>query len=106
MKSYNAKELSGLTGLSLSTIYYYQRRGLIDYTKEGGRVFYSERGAEELQLITELRGFNISSGEIERLIKVRRVWGSRSSQFGNAYSAVLKKRREELDRLKKDLESV
>lgn len=65
-------ETSNITGLSVDTLRFYEKEGLITPARSSGQRIYSERDLDELDTIARLRRLGISIPEIRSLLEIDR----------------------------------
>lgn len=71
MSEYTTGELARLCGVTVRTVQYYDRRGILEPTSlsEGGRRLYSENDLRRLKLICFLRELDMPIDSISKLLK-------------------------------------
>ena len=74
------KEISGLTGISVRTLHYYDEIGLLKPTQksDAGYRLYDDRALEILQQILFFREFDIPLKEIKLFWRILLLKGTRS----------------------------
>ncbi len=65
-------EASNISGLSIDTLRFYEKEGLITPTRSSGQRIYSEQNLDELDTISRLRRLGISIPEIRSLLEIDR----------------------------------
>ena len=66
------KEVSEMTGMSIDTLRYYEKEGLLDYVKrdEAGRRDYDDEDLEKIEFIRCMRSAGIPVGTIAEYMKM------------------------------------
>lgn len=81
-------EASSHTGLSIDTLRYYEKEGLIRPTRSSGQRVYSQDDLEQLRNIARLRILGISIPEIRTLLDIDRTVGNLTSLSNDEISKV------------------
>ena len=113
MSTYTTGELAKRCDVTVRTVQYYDKRGVLtpDALSEGGRRVYSEASLRRLKVICFLRGLGLSIDAISQLLSEEHpenVIGLLLDQQQEALRQEVAERQEQLDRLselKKELKS-
>ena len=70
MSKYTTGEIAKLCGVTVRTVQYYDKRGILNPSElsEGGRRLYSEEDVKRLDIICFLRGLGFNIESISRLM--------------------------------------
>lgn len=101
-------EISKLSGLSIHTLRFYEKEGLINNISRNnsGRRVYSENDLAWLNWIQRLKSTGMSLDSIKQFSNLRSVGDSSISERKNMLTAHAKKLKSDIDRLQTELEVV
>lgn len=72
-------EFSKKSGLSIDTVRYYEKLGLIKPDRTGSRIkYYSDSDLEQIKTIIALKKLNLSLQDIQRMFELDRLYDDKS----------------------------
>lgn len=101
MSHYTTGELAKIAGVTVRTVQYYDKQGLLspsDWT-EGGRRLYSEEDLEQLRLICYLRELDFSLAQIKNLFHEKEATAVLTTLLDSHIAALEKLSKEQADKL-------
>jgi len=69
-------QASARTGISIDTLRYYEKAGLVSPRRQSGQRIYSAQDLDDLDSIVRLRALGISITEIRKLLEIDRTIGN------------------------------
>lgn len=102
-------EASAHTGLSIDTLRFYEKAGLISPERRSNQRIYSEQDIDELDSIRRLRALGISIDEIRNLLEIDRAVGNLESLSPKELASLADVRswlKEHIDRLEQQIDEM
>jgi len=89
-------EAADYTGLTVDTIRFYMKKGLLIPERKGSHYYFSEVGLEDLLLIKKLKNMDFSLKEIHRILSLKRVSNFVDPEDVSDILSIYRKKRQEL----------